>query len=151
MYRIFSIQLTSSKSSTSGRRLALHQLLLQEEHAARTSGATTRRWRSRVRRPTMTRLLTDADMNALKRAVAIARLDPAEAKRVDARLAKGTDWTDVAISCAYSITSSAVASSDGGMSRPSALAVLRLIINSTFVDCMTGRSAGFSPLRTRPT
>jgi hypothetical protein len=35
----------------------------------------------------------------------------------------------------HSITSSARASSVGGISRPSALAVLRLIISSTFVDC----------------
>src|SRR3954468_9106830 len=47
----------------------------------------------------------------------------------------------------HSITSSARASSEGGTSRPSVLAVLRLIIRSTFVDCWTGRSAGFSPLR----
>src|SRR5262249_598499 len=51
----------------------------------------------------------------------------------------------------HSITSSARASSVGGTSRPSALAVLRLMINSTLVACWTGRSAGFSPLRTRPT
>ena len=51
---------------------------------------------------------------------------------------------------AYSITSSARASSVGGMVSPSALAVLRLMISSTLVDCWTGRSAGFSPLRMRP-
>ena len=38
----------------------------------------------------------------------------------------------------------------GGMMRSSALAVLRLIRNSYFVACTTGRSAGFSPLRIRP-
>ena len=32
-------------------------------------------------------------------------------------------------------------------SRPSALAVFRLITSSNLVGCMTGRSAGFSPLR----
>src|SRR4029077_11269696 len=47
---------------------------------------------------------------------------------------------------AYWITSSAVANSVSGMVRPSALAVLRLITSSNFVGCMTGRSAGFSPL-----
>jgi hypothetical protein len=41
-------------------------------------------------------------------------------------------------------------SSAGGTSRPSAFAVLRLMTSSTFVDCCTGRSAGFSPLRMRP-
>ena len=48
----------------------------------------------------------------------------------------------------YSITSSARASSGGGMLRPSALAVFRLITNSNWSACWTGRSAGFSPLRT---
>src|SRR5580704_9223 len=50
----------------------------------------------------------------------------------------------------HSITSSATASSVGGMARPSAFAVLRLITNSNLVGCMTGRSAGFSPLSIRP-
>src|SRR5262249_22287903 len=50
----------------------------------------------------------------------------------------------------HSITSSARASSLSGIWRPSAFAVLRLMINSSFVACMTGRSAGFSPLRMRP-
>ena len=51
---------------------------------------------------------------------------------------------------AYSITSSARASSIGGISRPSAFAVLRLITSSNLVDRITGRSAGFLPLRIRP-
>src|SRR5262245_15417172 len=51
----------------------------------------------------------------------------------------------------HSITSSARASSVGGTSRPSALAVLRLITNSYLVGACTGRSAGFSPLRMRST
>jgi hypothetical protein len=50
----------------------------------------------------------------------------------------------------YSITSSARASSVGGTSRPSALAVLRLMTSSNLVGCATGRSPGFSPLRMRP-
>src|SRR5262245_30216976 len=50
----------------------------------------------------------------------------------------------------HSITSSARASSDGGISMPSALAVLRLMISCIFVACWTGRSAGFSPLRILP-
>ena len=44
------------------------------------------------------------------------------------------------------ITSSSRASSVGGTSRPSALAVLRLITSSYLVGACTGRSAGFSPL-----
>ena len=50
----------------------------------------------------------------------------------------------------HSITSSARNSSEVGTSRPSALAVLRLMISSIFVTCCTGSSAGFSPLRMRP-
>ena len=51
----------------------------------------------------------------------------------------------------YSITSSARASSVAGTVRPSAFAVLRLMTSSIFETCWTGRSAGFSPLRIRPT
>ena len=51
----------------------------------------------------------------------------------------------------HSITSSARASSVGGTSRPSALAVLRLMTSSNLVGCTTGRSVGFAPLRIRPT
>src|SRR6516164_3333175 len=49
----------------------------------------------------------------------------------------------------HSITSSAWASTDGGTSRPSALAVFMLITSSYLVGACTGRSAGFSPLRMR--
>jgi hypothetical protein len=52
---------------------------------------------------------------------------------------------------AYSITSSARSRKDSGMVRPSALAVLRLKTSSKLVGCVTGRSAGLAPLRTRPT
>jgi hypothetical protein len=45
----------------------------------------------------------------------------------------------------YSITSSARASTEVGTSRPSAFAVLRLIVSSYLVGACTGRSAGFSP------
>src|SRR5262249_52601796 len=51
----------------------------------------------------------------------------------------------------HSITSSARASSVGGISRPNALAVLRLMTNSYLVGSMTGRSAGFAPLTIRAT
>jgi hypothetical protein len=50
----------------------------------------------------------------------------------------------------HSIIWSARPSSVGGTSRPSALAVLRLITNSNLVDCVTRKSAGFSSLRMRP-
>ena len=51
----------------------------------------------------------------------------------------------------YSITSSAVASSVGDISTLSAFAVLRLMTSSNFVARITGRSAGFSPFKIRPT
>jgi hypothetical protein len=47
----------------------------------------------------------------------------------------------------HSITRSARTSSDGGMVRPSALAVLRLMTSSNLVGCSTGRSAGLAPFR----
>src|SRR5215470_12979713 len=50
----------------------------------------------------------------------------------------------------HSITSSARTSREAGKVMPSVLAVLRLMTNSNLVDCITGRSAGFSPLRIRP-
>jgi hypothetical protein len=50
---------------------------------------------------------------------------------------------------AYSTTSSAVASSEGGTVRPSARAVGMLMTKSNLVDCTTGRSAGLAPLRMR--
>src|SRR5262249_29433859 len=55
------------------------------------------------------------------------------------------------IAAVHSMTSSARASSVAGTSRPSALAVLRLMISSTVVDCWTGKSAGRSPFNIRPT
>src|SRR5262249_16898427 len=45
--------------------------------------------------------------------------------------------------CCYSITPSARASSVAGTCIPSVLAVFRLMVSSTFVNCWTGRSAGF--------
>src|SRR6516162_6963753 len=51
----------------------------------------------------------------------------------------------------HSITSSASESRLSEILMPSAFAVLRLITVSNLLTCMTGRSAGFSPLRTRPT
>ena len=47
----------------------------------------------------------------------------------------------------YSMTWSARPSTDGGIVRPSALAVFRLMTSSNFVGCSTGRLAGFAPLR----
>src|ERR1700746_3284523 len=51
----------------------------------------------------------------------------------------------------HSITSSALASRAIGTLKPNALAVLRLMANSYFVGCCTGKSDGFSPFRIRST
>jgi hypothetical protein len=48
---------------------------------------------------------------------------------------------------AYSITSSARTSTDGGIINPSALAALLLMISSSLVGNSTGRSPGWAPLR----
>ena len=46
----------------------------------------------------------------------------------------------------HSITSSARARSEGGIVRPSALAVLKLMTNSSLVGNSTGKSLAFAPL-----
>jgi hypothetical protein len=51
----------------------------------------------------MTGRLTDADRIALKRAVAIARLDPVEAKRIDTRLAEGDNYWEIAEDCSHDL------------------------------------------------
>ena len=50
-------------------------------------------------------------------------------------------------SIVYWMTSSARASSAGGIVRPKALAVLRLMTSSNLVGCSTGKSAGLAPFR----
>ena len=62
---------------------------------------------------------------------------------------RAAEKRDEVASC-HSITSSAVARSVGGTSRPSALAVCWLMTSSNRVGCNTGRSPGFSPLSIRP-
>src|SRR5215468_9925134 len=51
----------------------------------------------------------------------------------------------------HSITSSARSRIDGGMARPSAVAVLRFTTISNLVGSCTGRSPGFAPRRIRST
>src|SRR5262245_44494764 len=62
---------------------------------------------------------------------------------------RATDQRDE-LAAVHSITSSASASTCGGMSRRNALATTRLMISSNLVVWATGRSAGSSPLRMRP-
>mgnify|MGYP000570679712 CR=1 FL=1 len=68
------------------------------------------------------------------------------ARRCDCRTAKKGDE----LPPSHSTTPSARPSSESGMVRPKAFAVFRLRNSSTLVDCCTGRSAGFSPLRMWP-
>src|SRR5262245_18772874 len=83
---------------------------------------------------------------------ALARGDRAKARALiegEKEACGRTRWLPTPV--AHSITSSARASSVGGTSRPSALAVLRLITNSYLVGCCTGRSAGLALFRTLST
>ncbi len=52
---------------------------------------------------------------------------------------------------AQRITSSAWKRTVGGIVRPKAWAVLRLITSSNFIGCSTGKSAGLAPLRSLST
>src|SRR5262249_33655617 len=64
---------------------------------------------------------------------------------------RGTGEKRDELAAPHSITSSASASNLSGPFRPSALAVLRLMVRSNFVGCTTGKSPGLAPLRIRPT
>jgi hypothetical protein len=69
----------------------------------------------------------------------------------DPKAVLGVAWmAEVGASPSPVASASAVANSVSGTVRPSALAVLRLMISSSLLACTTGRSAGFSPLRMRP-
>jgi hypothetical protein len=50
----------------------------------------------------------------------------------------------------HSITSSARASTVGGTSNPSIIAVAKLMTSSNLLACTTGKSADLAPLRMRP-
>jgi hypothetical protein len=61
--------------------------------------------------------------------------DPEAQKIIDDAIRRALCFPESEVSQSYSITSSARASSEGGTVRPSALAVLRLMINSNLVGC----------------
>ena len=79
---------------------------------------------------------------------AMSAIHPIATAERTSREVRSVPEADIA---AYSITSSARASTDGGSVRPIALAVFRLTTSSYRVGTCTGRSAGFSPLRMRST
>jgi len=63
---------------------------------------------------------------------------------------RSSEQRDERAAGAHSIISSAMESTPGGTSMPSACAVCKFRTNSNLVGCSTGRSAGFAPLRMRP-
>ena len=63
---------------------------------------------------------------------------------------RAPDQRDELASPDHSITSSASNCMELGTVKPSAVAVLRFITSSNLAACITGKSAGFSPLRIRP-
>src|SRR5262249_36945278 len=64
---------------------------------------------------------------------------------------RAAEERDELASLHHSITSSARSRIDGGMARPSAVAVLRFTGISNLVGNCTGRSPGFAPRRMRST
>src|SRR5262249_22020495 len=60
---------------------------------------------------------------------------------------RAAEQSDELAALHHSITSSARASSIGGIVKPSALAVVKLMTRSNLVGCSTARSAGFAPRR----
>src|SRR5262245_18019754 len=62
----------------------------------------------------------------------------------------GEEGAAVHVCPRHSITSSAMASSEGGTGRSNIRAVSALMTSSNLDACMTGTSAGFAPLRMRP-
>ena len=74
---------------------------------------------------------------------AAARLLRTRRKRPRQRAAEQRDE----LASFHSMTSSARANSVGGMVRPRAVAVLRLMTSSIFIGCSTGSSAGSAPFR----
>src|SRR5262249_49738643 len=67
--------------------------------------------------------------------------------QVNVRLAPESDRSAALPRARYSITSSARDRNDSEIVRPSALAVVKLMMRSNLVGCSTGMSAGFAPRR----
>src|SRR5262249_42657774 len=87
------------------------------------------------------RVISFFSINSLASASVCARLETRSSSIVTGLLSGS------AIVLPYLNTFSARIITTGGIFRPRALAVLRLITNSNLVGCSTGRSAGLAPLR----
>ena len=72
------------------------------------------------------------------------------ARRNRPRRGRAAEQRDELAPSHHSITSSAMASRDGGKVSPSDLAILRLISSSNLADCTTGSSAGLAPPKILP-
>src|SRR5262245_32002648 len=90
------------------------------------------------------------DLHGGRRHGFVERKDPILLERqLDATqdLFDGEYTSILASPCGYLITLFARASTSGGIVRPICFAALRLMTNSNFVACCTGKSAGLAPLR----
>src|SRR5262249_21702667 len=106
--------------------------LTQSLHKSSSPGTPDRSFRAQ-----------EADGRQLARLLRARRQRPSDRRAAEQR--------DELAASHHSITSAARASNVAGTSRPSTLAVLRLMTSSYLVGACTGRSAGFSPLRMRST
>ena len=87
---------------------------------------------------------TQDHLGRVAKAASNSRLVPELRTSICSPMARATSCT---FSRVHSIIVSAAANSISGMARPSAWAVLRLIMSLNLVGFCTGRSAGFAPLR----
>jgi hypothetical protein len=117
--------------------------------ASRGNGASIRRRRSRPFR------LTIPSRNEWRSRISVEHAEPPRTRRLlrtdreRPRCRGAAEKRDELAAPHHSITSSARPSSVSGKVMASALAVFKLMISPTLLDCCTGRSAGFSPFRIR--
>ena len=94
-------------------------------------------------------MMQEQSLSSRRNPVRISAIHPSEPFAFNSEIDRSRP--KAAIRLSYSITSSARERIDGGMVKPSALAVLRLTTSSNVVGCCTGRSAGLAPLAIRST
>ena len=128
------------------RRVSLRVALLQEKVAAEDVSAFLKPLAQARDAHVRVRKIVPEIANARNFPLRPRRRRP-RARRCGRRPAEKTDE----LAPPHSITSSAGASSIGGMSTPSALAVFRLTTVLNFVACSIGMSPGFAPLESCPT
>jgi hypothetical protein len=128
------------------RSAARHRSLLRAAVSASSSDpraailATFSQWSAILRKPSISRLWR-ARAASCRQSSAYLRYLSGFGVMLSRRVVNS-----IGIAPVHSITSSAGASSVANISSPGTLAILRLMINSTLVDCRTGRSVRFAPL-----